>query len=84
MVRKSAQPSRTYRSPLLAQTNLLARATSVAAHHLRATAFWLAITLPWLLLGLAVTGRATSRPPLLAGLVVATVCCAVLGHNYTR
>lgn len=58
------------------------RLCRVAAVRVRAFSFWLAVSLPWLLLGVAISGQVTSYPELFAGLFAATVVCAVLGRNH--
>lgn len=48
----------------------------------RATSFWLAISLPWLLLVLAFAGFVDRRPTVFGGLVVVTFVFAAVGHGY--
>jgi len=67
-----------------ALSGLAWRFGSAAVARVRAFSFWLAVTLPWLLLGLAVGGYVTSYPELFAGLFAATVLCAFLGRDHAR
>lgn len=55
-----------------------------AAAQMRAFTFWLAVGLPWLLLGMAFGGYVTSNPGIFTGLSSVTVLCAVAGRNYRR
>lgn len=50
----------------------------------RAATFWLAVGLPWLLLGLVAGGHVTSSPAAFAGLLAVTVLCGVVGRNHGR
>lgn len=60
------------------------RGRAVANVSIRGVAFWLAIALPWLLLGFSVFGGIARHPTLFGSLLVATFLCAVLGHDHTR
>jgi len=51
---------------------------------LRALSFWLAVALPWVLLGFVLTGGAGRWPGLFVGLVLATLAFASLGHGHAR
>jgi len=63
---------------------LLSRYYGVTPPQVRAVPFWLTVCLPWAILLLTITGVASQRPDLLAGLVGATVLCAVLGRGYPK
>jgi hypothetical protein len=81
MTRESGVPSTSRRTPL-AVASLVTRVGETVFMQVRALSFWLAVALPWLVLALSVGGILTRRPVLLAGLVVATVLCAVAGHDH--
>lgn len=63
---------------------LLSRYYGVTPPQVRAVPFWLTVCLPWAVLLLTITGTASNRPGLLAGLVGATLLCAVLGRRYPQ
>lgn len=50
----------------------------------RATGFWTAVVVPFVLLGLLATGIAPQSPLLLSGLVAANLLGLVLGKDYKR
>ena len=51
---------------------------------MRAVAFWVSVTLPWVVIGLVISGRLFAHLELFAALLSGTVCCAFLGRNYRR
>jgi hypothetical protein len=61
---------------------LLRRCCRGAVVRVRACAFWLAIGLPWLVLGLTLGGHATSNTTAFATLFGATLVCGVAGRNH--
>ena len=65
-------------------TGLLSRYYGLTPAKVRAVPFWLTVLLPWAVLLLTVTGTVSERPALLAGLVGATLLCAVLGRRYPQ
>ena len=76
--------STTRHAVLRSLTGLLSRYYGVTPPQVRAVPFWLTVLLPWAVLLVTVTGTATDRPALLAGLVSATLLCAVLGRRYPQ
>jgi hypothetical protein len=72
---RRSQPTRT--TPGAQWFDLLARPV-------RAAGFWSAIAIPFLLLGLVVTGTATERVALFAGLVVANLVALRVGHGHNQ
>jgi hypothetical protein len=63
---------------------LTVRGRAVANTSVRGVAFWLAIALPWLLLGLSIGGSIGRHPRVFGGLLVAALLFAVVGHDYAR
>lgn len=78
----SASPLR--RSLPNASSRGLRRFESLLTGSVRFAGFWSAVTLPFALLGLALTGLAAQSPGLFAGLFVANVAALRLGHAYNR
>lgn len=50
----------------------------------RFAGFWSAVALPFLLLGLVVTGSTAQQAPLFAALIAANLVALRLGHGYNR
>lgn len=73
------------RNPAASTENWLANVQQTLGWLVRATAFWLAIALPFLYLPLVLGGLA-GRAELLAfaGLVVLNLVALVIGHGYRR
>lgn len=84
MTREPNVPSLTYRSSLSELTSSWSEIAGRTTRRLRAVSFWLAVGLPWLVLGLVASGLALRRPELLGGTVAATVLCALGGRNHSR
>jgi hypothetical protein len=63
---------------------LLRRCRRAAVGRTRALSFWVAVGLPWVLLGFAVSGHVARVPEVFAGLVAVTVLCGFLGRDYRR
>ena len=57
---------------------------NLVARPVRATGFWLAVAIPFLLLGLVVTGAIFDQVELFASLVAANVLALRVGHTYNR
>jgi len=68
------------------QTSSASKRWSVVRHRLlpviRGAAFWAAIVLPWIVLGLLFTGIATEEPGLFTGIVLLNLGAAVVGGEY--
>lgn len=62
----------------------LRRSLRTLAPVFRATAFWVAVALPWIALGLLFTGVATDRPVFFVLLVLVAFLSAFVGRDHTR
>jgi len=82
MLRK--QSSRARKQFQRSLMGLLSRYYGVTPPQVRAVPFWLTVSLPWAILLLTVTGRASQQPLFLSALVGATLLCAVLGRGYPQ
>lgn len=67
---------------LSSQTRKRLRSITWLQTVVRGLSFWLAISLPWIVLGLAVAGYTTQYPTVFGLLVAATVLCAIIGQGY--
>ena len=65
-------------------TGLTTRWRTAVPPPVRALSFWLAIGLPWVLLALTLSGGVSQQPMLFAGLLMMTLLCALVGHDYRR
>lgn len=54
-----------------------------AASSVRATAFWVAVVLPFVVLLSLTTGHAAEHPAIVVAVVAANAVAAVIGHNHT-
>lgn len=57
---------------------------SLVTESARRAGFWSAVALPFVLLGLVVTGEAAEQVPLFAALLLANVLALRLGHAHNR
>lgn len=76
--------SRTVVRLLDTSATALTRLRAAVTRPVRATAFWLAVGLPWLVLALSFAGLVDQRPKAFGGLLAATLLVAVLGHDHER
>jgi hypothetical protein len=63
---------------------LLRRCCRGAIARVRACLFWLAVGLPWLVLGLVCAGYVTSNPVAFTALFGGAVLCGVVSRDYRR